>query len=53
MKIYSYKNWQLWYDRTTRCWWGANFDKDDNQIGDALDAYTKSQLIEYIEMEEN
>ncbi len=45
MKIYYGLNgWEYWYDRTTRCWWAAIFDADKNQVGDAINTYTKAEI---------
>jgi hypothetical protein len=50
MKIHKYKDYELWYDRTTRCWFAAKFDSNGYQIGDAIDAYTKQELISWIDV---
>ena len=44
MKIYKMKNYEFWYDKNTRCWWAAKYDKNHNQIGDAFHAYTKEEI---------
>jgi hypothetical protein len=50
MKIYEYENGvEYWYDRSTKCWWTAKFDRDHNQIGDAVHAYTMEEIIECAE----
>lgn len=33
-----------WYDRSTRCWWAAKRDIHNNQIGDAIDTYSRSEI---------
>lgn len=44
MNIYRFGMIQYWYDRSTRCWWAAEFDADGNQEGDAVHAYTKDEI---------
>lgn len=46
MKIHYYRGgWQYWYDHSTRCWWAAKFDKDGNQVGDAIHAARKWEVV--------
>ena len=45
MKIYNFGNVEYWYDRSTRCWWCAEFDNEKNQVGEAVHAYTKDEII--------
>lgn len=47
-KVYKTGTYQYWYDRSTKCWWMANFDDDGNQVGDAVDAYTKREILSEI-----
>jgi len=49
MNIYhAAGGWQYWYDRSTRCWWAAQFDGDGYQQGDAEHAYTRAEIEELI-----
>ena len=51
-KIYNAANgWEYWYDYTTKCWFCARFDSEGNQDGDAMDAYTKREIIEIVNIE--
>ena len=52
MKIYKRGNYEYWYDRSTRCWYCAKFDKEGNKIGDASGAYTKPEIITIIDSKE-
>ena len=47
-KVYKTGTYEYWYDRSTKCWWMANFDDDGNQVGDAVDAYTKREILSAI-----
>ena len=49
MKIHKYKGIEIWYDRSTKCWYGMRVDKNGYQIGDVIDAYTKEEIIWAIE----
>lgn len=44
-KVYETSGYQYWYDRSTKCWWMAKFDDEGNQDGDAVDAYTKREIL--------
>ena len=48
MKIRRIGNVQYWYDGNAgvRCWWAAEFDAEGNQVGDAVDAYTKDEIVQ-------
>lgn len=35
---------EYWYDPSTRCWWAIKVDAEGNQVGAALDAYTKREI---------
>lgn len=48
MKVYKLKDWEYWYDRSYRTWYAIKLDEDGYQIGDAIDAYTKDEIIQYI-----
>jgi hypothetical protein len=48
MKIYTLGSWQYWYDRAYRSWYAATFDPVGNQIGPAIFAYTKQEIINLI-----
>jgi len=48
MKVYKLDKWQYWYDRSYRCWFGAEFDEDGNQVGEAMDAHTKFEIVKLI-----
>lgn len=53
MKIHHHKSpngvrYQYWYDRSTRCWWAIQTDAEGNQVNDAVDAYTKTEIIRAI-----
>jgi len=37
---------QYWYDKSVRVWYGALFDAEGNQIGEAEHAYLKDTIIE-------
>ncbi len=46
MKIHTLKaGVQFWYDRSTRCWWAAQFDARGNQVGKAIDAATRGEIV--------
>ena len=52
MKIYKKGDYEYWYDRPTRSWWCAEYDKEGNQVGDADCAYTKREIelqIDFLE----
>lgn len=51
MKVYKYKSYEYWYDRSYRTWYAIKLDAEGNQIGDAIDAYTKQEIVKYIEMD--
>lgn len=48
MKIYQLRDWEYWYDRSTRCWWAARLDASGYQIGEAINAYTKAEILQLI-----
>lgn len=46
MKIHHLGNGvQLWYDHKACCWLAAKFDDDGNQVGQAIDAATKGEIV--------
>lgn len=45
MKIYKKGEYEYWYDRPTRSWWCAEYDKCGCQVGDADSAYQKRDRI--------
>lgn len=46
MKIHNLQDGvQYWYDKSTRCWWAARFDASGNQIGKAIDAATRAEIV--------
>jgi hypothetical protein len=49
MKTHTSGDVRYWYDRSTRCWWAARYDSGGNQIGDAVHAATKSEILFAIE----
>ena len=49
MKIYKKGDYEYWYDRPTRSWWCAEYDKEGNQIGDADARYTKREIEDQID----
>lgn len=53
MKIHTIRigdrTFEYWYDRSTRCWWAAEFGDDLNQIGDAQHAYSKDEILQQID----
>ena len=53
MKVYKLKNtqWQYWYDRSYRCWFAAEFDKEGNQLATAIDAYSLDELLDCIRIQ--
>lgn len=51
MKIYKLHAYEYWYDRSYRSWYAIKLDEEGNQVGEALFAYTKEEIISYIEME--
>jgi len=51
MKVYIQGVWGEWYDRSYRTWYAAKFDKQGNQIGDSIFAFTKQEIKEYINLD--
>ena len=51
MKIYTMahdgRNYEYWYDRQYRVWYGAEIDKNGN-LGESINAYTKGWIVDYI-----
>ena len=50
MKIHTMVNaagqtLQYWYDNRVRCWFAMPVDGEGNQIGNAIDSYTKAGLL--------
>lgn len=57
MKIYKIPHphdyeWQYWFNSNPgeRVWYAARFDKEENQIGDSINAYDKETIILLIGM---
>lgn len=48
-KVYRLGEWEYWYDSSTRCWWAAVMDAAGNQVGDAMDAYSKREILLIVE----
>lgn len=51
MKVYKYKSYEYWYDRSYKTWFAIKVDAFGNQIGNAIDAYTKQDIVKYIDLE--
>jgi len=52
MKIYKLENFEYWYDPHNRSWWAMQVDKATGyQVGDALNAYTKQEIIFHVKQE--
>lgn len=51
MKVYKYKSYEYWCDRSHRTWYAIRLDSEGNQVGDAIDAYTKQDIVRYIDLE--
>jgi len=51
MKVYIQGVWGEWYDRSYRTWYAAKFDKQGNQSGDSIFAFTKQEIKEYINVD--
>lgn len=51
MKAYKYKSYEYWYDRSHSTWYAIRLDSEGSQVGNAIDAHTKQEIVKYIEME--
>lgn len=48
MKIHKIGAWEYWYDRSYRCWYAILRDDFGHQVGIAIDAHTKENIVRYI-----
>lgn len=37
----------VWYSKEFDCWLVSKYDDEDNQLGGAVDFYSKSEAVEY------
>jgi hypothetical protein len=46
------KHWIIYKDAPSQAWWGYEVDKKGNQVGDAIDAYRKNELMQILAKED-
>lgn len=51
MKVYNYMDYEYWYDRSYRTWYAIKLDSNGFQVGEALFAFSKREIVKYIELE--
>lgn len=49
MKIYHKGPYQYWYDTSTRCWFFAEFDAEENQVSESENAATKGEVERHMD----